>query len=62
MTGHCLDKDSNPRLLVRGHWDEYVEYAPVTSNEGKITVAGDFKELWRVQPRPYVNSTLVQQI
>ena len=35
MTGHCLDKDSNPRLLVRGHWDEYVEYAPVASMRGR---------------------------
>ena len=39
-------------MLVRGHWDEYVESAPIISYDDKELVTGDFKELWRVERRP----------
>ena len=39
-------------MIVRGYWDEYIEYASIISTEGKNVLTGSFKELWRVGQRP----------
>lgn len=52
VTGQCLDKYGIPQMIVRGYWDEYIEYAPIISTEGKDVLTGSFKELWRVGQRP----------
>ena len=49
-----MDKNGSPKLLVQGHWDEYVGCAPVISSDGKRLETGDFRELWRVEQRPSV--------
>lgn len=47
MSATVVDKDGTPHYLVRGYWDDYIEYAKVTDCSGRHLKTGPFTELWR---------------
>lgn len=47
MSATVVDKEGTPHYLVRGYWDDYIEYAKVTDCSGRHLKTGPFTELWR---------------
>lgn len=57
VTGKVIDAGGNAIAVLGGHWDEYLECAPVLSTEGRNFITGQCKRLWQVELSPWVADT-----
>ena len=46
VTGTIFDANKEKKFILRGYWDEYMEYAPIGIGPGGNQVIGDYKRCW----------------
>lgn len=50
VTGTVYDKHDNPRYVLTGYWDDYIECAKVISSSGKNLKTEAAKVVWKMDP------------